>query len=120
MIRFLTICSLLSISCNDGFNSAPDPPDPPEAVIIRVDVSPNPVKIGETVTFVCVIEDSSNTNLKYIWRSSLESGSIETLSNKYSVIVNIEAGDYTAYVRANDTTQSLHSPSMNFNFQVIK
>ena len=41
--------------------------DPPVTEILRVEVEPDPVAVGDTATFTCVITDSTDSNLAFYW-----------------------------------------------------
>jgi len=35
--------------------------------ILKVRVKPNPVAVGDTAVFTCVVEDSADTTLSFVW-----------------------------------------------------
>jgi hypothetical protein len=35
--------------------------------ILRVEVEPNPVAAGDTAVFTCVVEDSTDRSLSFVW-----------------------------------------------------
>tara|TARA_R110002124_G_scaffold286675_1_gene468226 strand:- start:1646 stop:2008 length:363 start_codon:yes stop_codon:yes gene_type:complete len=112
--------STILFACNEGFNSAPDPPDTPETVIIRIDVIPNPVQVGDTVTFIGIIEDSLKKSFNYVWSTPLNPSSVKTANNIYKVLVDMGQGDYSGTLIVDDTTKTNLSPTKNFNFRVIQ
>ncbi len=40
---------------------------PPDVQIIDVEINPNPATVGDTATFVVIIDDSLRTDLEYSW-----------------------------------------------------
>jgi len=40
---------------------------PPATEILRVEVEPNPVAVGDTAVFTCVIEDSLESGFRFQW-----------------------------------------------------
>lgn len=61
----LTFCIAL-ISCDS--NQFYDPY--PQTRILRVDIIPNPVAEGDTVTFICVIADSLDDRFEFTWSAT--------------------------------------------------
>ena len=42
-----------------------EPPPPPQTIILRIEKEPDPVATGDTATFTCVIEDSTDERFKF-------------------------------------------------------
>jgi hypothetical protein len=77
-------------------------PDPPATEILRVEVEPNPVAVGDTAVFTCVVKDSMDPDLQYQWE--LEDGPIPyptTDTNQYRWEVPSDTGSYTHLVEVN-------------------
>lgn len=65
--------------------------------ILRVEVAPNPVAAGDTVVFTCVVEDSTDTTLSFIW---FLGGELDTTgTNQISRIAPSETGSYSYKVQ---------------------
>lgn len=62
--------ALLIIAAFAACDSNPTDPDqyPRQTRILRVDVIPNPVAEGDTVTFICVIADSLDERFEFTWK----------------------------------------------------
>ncbi len=59
---------LLFAGCELPFSdSAPPKEIPPQTEILRIDVDPNPVALGDTTRVTVVIRDSLDTRFKYSW-----------------------------------------------------
>ncbi|SMO80777.1 PKD domain-containing protein [Gracilimonas mengyeensis] len=117
---FIVHALFLAFTQCEGFNSAPDPPPPLEAEIMRIDVEPNPVQKGDTVVFTCIVKDSLAENLEFTWNIPNRVESIPTTKNTFSFEVNLEPGEYGASVSVNDTLKSDISTYKSFYFNVIQ
>lgn len=64
--------ALLMIAALTACDSNPTDPDqyPRQTRILRVDVIPNPVAEGDTVTFICVIADSLDERFEFTWSAT--------------------------------------------------
>ena len=69
---------------------------PPATEILRVEVEPNPVLAGETVTFTCVIADSTEEGFRFGW--NVEDSFVTTDTNQYQWTAPTEPGTYTHQV----------------------
>jgi hypothetical protein len=58
----LLICAVVA-GCDSNLDFEPYP----QTRILRVDVNPNPVVEGDTVTFTCVIADSLDERFQFTW-----------------------------------------------------
>lgn len=47
--------------------TSPDPEPPLQTRILEVRVEPNPVAVGDTATFTCIIEDSLDERFEFGW-----------------------------------------------------
>lgn len=70
--------------------------DPLATEILRVEVEPNPVAVGDTAVFTCVVKDSMDPDLQYQWE--LEDGPVPyptTDTNQYCWEAPSDTGRYT-------------------------
>ena len=94
--------TLLLTSCDLGFLGSKG--DPPATEILRVEVEPNPVAVGDTAIFTCVVTDSTDSDLQYQWE--LEEGPIpypETDTNQYRWESPSDTGRYIHQVEVSRT-----------------
>jgi hypothetical protein len=61
----LTIALVSAGGCEFEVGGAKD--DPLVAEIVDVKVEPNPVAVGDTTTFTCVIENARSDDLRFAW-----------------------------------------------------
>jgi len=114
------LCICLYASCGDLFPSGKDDPLVVDAEILRVDIEPNPVQIGDTVTLTCVLEDSLADDLRFKWHTPNNQRTVTTKVNQYSFEVELEEGEYFGSVSVDDTLQDGVTPNKSFEFQVIE
>jgi hypothetical protein len=67
---------------------------PPATEILRVEVEPNPVAVGDTAVFTCVIEDSLETGFVFGWNLSNLFGITTTEANQYEWTAPKQTGTY--------------------------
>lgn len=95
---------------------------PPEyqTRIIRVDIEPNPVVAGDSVTFTCIIRDSLNPDFYYRWKVD-PNDSVFPISatNTYSIKSTDSTGTYTGVVYASNDDSSKEEPVRYFDYEVI-
>ena len=101
--------------------SGPDPDQPFQTRILEVRVQPNPVAVGDTVTFTCIIEDSLDERFKFSWNFDRSSDQDTTTEVNY---VKWEAPDTVAVLNHgvnvdNGALDSL-APSRAFRIEVNK
>tara|TARA_R110002124_G_scaffold149259_4_gene315344 strand:- start:12652 stop:12978 length:327 start_codon:yes stop_codon:yes gene_type:complete len=84
-MKTLAIFMLLLLSGCSWVISDDDPPVEFVTEILEVKISPNPVKLGEMVTFTCIVKDSTNANLEFIWFLSGYQNSIRTRDNHITI-----------------------------------
>ena len=102
MNKLIFLLPLLLTSC-DWTITDDDPPVEFVTEILEVKVSPNPVKLGDMVTFTCVIKDSTDPNLEFAWAISGYQGVTRTVENTITVKA-ITLGKNSNIVRVVDTT----------------
>jgi hypothetical protein len=101
-------------------------PDPLATEILRVEVEPNPVALGDTAVFTCVVKDSMNPDLQYQWE--LENGPIPyptTDTNQYRWEAPPDTGRYTHVVEVSrpeveDPGAAFTPVSKSFEVKVIE
>lgn len=59
------LVTVLLLSGCDSFGG--DEYRPKVTEILEVRVEPNPVAVGDTAVFTCVVEDSTDTTLSFVW-----------------------------------------------------
>jgi hypothetical protein len=94
-------------------------PDPSATEILRVEIEPNPVAVGDTTVFTCVVEDSLNPNLRYEW--NLDEGPIPfptTDTNQYRWKVSSDTGSYSHSVSVYPPEDSAANP-VEKHFEVV-
>ena len=67
-VPLLAVLTLLAAGCDYDFGSDSEPEkDRPATEILEIRQAPNPVSVGETVRFTCVIKDSLTSGFSYHW-----------------------------------------------------
>jgi hypothetical protein len=109
----LLICAMIAGCGSDKLH------DPyPQTRILRVDVLPNPVIVGDTVTFKCVIADSLDERFEFKWFIDGESGPIVTSDPILKWKAELPSGDYIFSVRADNGESERRSVGTSFNVQI--
>ena len=122
MVRLLTwmniasallICAMVAGCGSDKLH------DPyPQTRILRVDVFPNPVVEGDTVTFKCVIADSLDERFEFTWLIDGEPGPIVTNDPTLMWKAVLPSGDYIFYVQTDNGESERRSVGTSFNVQI--
>jgi hypothetical protein len=110
----LTGCDLEGIG---GTNPGPGPEL--QTQILRVEVDPNPVAVGDTVVFTCVIADSTDERFEFKWLVS--AGDVVKTPTKDRTALWIapdDPGEYRHTVTADNDTDGA-SPSRSFTVTVV-
>jgi len=66
----LVLCGLIftGMGCELPYGDSEPPEEiPPQTEILRIDVDPNPVALGDTTRVTVVIRDSLDTRFRYTW-----------------------------------------------------
>jgi hypothetical protein len=110
----LTGCDLEGIG---GTNPGPGPASQTDILDVRVE--PNPVAVGDTAVFTCVIADSTDERFEFRWAFSAgtENGAV-TMDNTYLWRAPNEPGEYRHRVGANNGTDAA-PPSRSFTVTVV-
>jgi membrane carboxypeptidase/penicillin-binding protein PbpC len=83
-----------------------------------VDVLPNPVVEGDTVTFTCMIADSLDDRFEFTWFIDGESGPIVTSDPTLKWKAELPSGDYIFDVRADNGESERRSVGTSFNVYI--
>ena len=94
-------------------------PDPPAAEILDLTVEPNPVAVGDTATFTCIVEDSTATRLEFWWDVSTPGNFATTDTNQYRWPVTVSPGDYRLTVQVDRTGGAFDEVQAVVDFTVI-
>jgi len=115
LVATMTIAVLLLGGCDSG------KPDPilRQTEILRVEVEPSPVPVGDTATFTCVIEDSTDERFEFTWTIEGEGQTI-TEDNTLQWAANVETGSYSSLVRADNGSEDSLSVSEDFTVEVVE
>ena len=96
--------------------------DPLATEILRVEVEPNPVAVGDTAVFTCVIRDSSQSGFTFTWGLVNQNGFVTTVTttdtNQYRWEAPSDTGRYSHSVRVNPPNGSAPDPVAE-NFEVV-
>ena len=63
----LVLTAALSLAGCDIFGKGGNEYRPRVTDVLRVEVEPNPVAAGDTAVFTCVVEDSTDRSLSFVW-----------------------------------------------------
>ncbi|NBB72451.1 MAG: hypothetical protein GVY35_02095 [Bacteroidetes bacterium] len=113
--------TLLLMGCDlegiGGTNPGPGPAS--QTDILDVRVAPNPVAVGDTAVFTCVIADSTDERFEFRWAFSAgpENGAV-TMDNTYLWKAPNEPGEYRHRVGADNGTDAA-PPSRSFTVTVV-
>ena len=93
--------------------------DKPQTRILRVEVEPEPVAVGDTVRFTCVIADSLDERFSFSWSfgAGEPNGAVEEDSTVQWYAPN-QPGRYTHSVTVNNGTRDV-PPSKQFVVTVV-
>jgi hypothetical protein len=94
-------------------------PDPYVTEILDVRVEPNPVVVGDTATFTCVIADSTEPGFTYSWFLEGTGGAINTDISKLTWIAPKDTGAYDHIVKVKNHETNLTSTQSSFTVSVI-
>ena len=112
------LAALLLLTGCDNFGGG-DEYHPFVTEILRVEVEPNPVAVGDTAVFTCVVEDSTDTTLSFIWFLGEELDTTQT--NQTSWIAPSETGTYSYKVRVERPgDSSVHFTQERFEVTVVE
>jgi len=110
---------LLFTNCSWVINEE-EPPVEFVTEILEVKVSPNPVKLGEMVTFTCIVKDSTNANLEFIWFLSGYQNSIRTRDNHITIEARVLGKNSDTLLITSDSLGSKTNVTANFEYSVVE
>lgn len=129
-LSFAVIIAIIATSCLDMsgmFDSDEDnyPPSPPienNTEILRVDIEPNPVVVGDSVQFTCIIKDSLDPAFKFQWHiMPSDTHWEETQENIFKVKAPNETGTYDGMVEVyNYDEPEKGVPFESFTYEVVE
>jgi hypothetical protein len=117
----LASAALLALS-GCGFVDDPDVPEerPLQTTILAVRVEPDPVVVGDTARFICIIEDSLDTRFRFFWFIGGPGGGIRSTTTNYFDWVAPEVSDTTTFTHGVEVDNgSPDSASVSKSFKVI-
>jgi len=95
-------------------------PHPPVTSIVRVEVEPNPVTVGDTATFTCVITDSLDSGFKYLWDIEGDNrASFATQENQFKWIAPSTPDTFSHKVAVSKPESSKDGSQAYFDVYVI-
>lgn len=104
-------------------SAGPDPLPPLQTHILEVRVEPNPVAVGDTATFTCIIEDSLDERFRFGWsiQGDDKLGDTVTNENIFKWKAPNEIGVYNHSVEAfNGTDPDSIPAARSFTIEVIE
>lgn len=109
--------AILMVQC-----SGPDPDQPLQTHILEVRIEPNPVAIGDTATFTCIIEDSLDERFRFGWGIEGDGSLQDTITQKN--VFEWEAPDdpkeYLHTVNVDNGSQDSLPASRSFTISVVE
>jgi len=116
LTAFLLAVLFLGVSCT----TSPEIQPPSQTRILRVEVEPNPVMVGDTATFTCIIEDSLDERFRFAWNFGFNSAK-DTVTEKnwakWKAPDTVRTFNHTVNV-SNGSQDSLPA-SRSFNISVV-
>ena len=115
---YLLLTGILFIS---QCSTAPDPSPPLQTRILQVKVEPNPVAMGDTATFTCIIADSLDKRFRFEWGFEEVFGDTVTEENMIEWTAPNTQGEFIHTVTVNNGTESDSIPtSKSFTVNVVE
>ena len=90
--------------------------DPPAAEIVEVTVEPDPVVVGDTATFTCVVERNA-PSLRFGW--FFPGGFDGSDTNRYRWVASVPPGDYQIVVTVDSPGEPFEQVQSNASFTVV-
>src|SRR5690606_32778411 len=118
-ILLLNICLMggfALVGCDIHIDDSIDRPTP-LTEIVRVEVLPNPVVVGDSLTLHCVTIDSHVTGYTYSWRTT--EGYQNTIEPYYRIKAPNEVGTYSFSVRVRKDIPNVSFPFKEFQVVVV-
>lgn len=112
------LTAVLLVGCDISIPSGkPDPQPEMQTRILEIKIDPNPVAPGDSVQFICIIEDSLDENFDFRWGLDGRN-SVTTNKNIYKTKAPSESGIYHGRVEADNGNADELSPNKGFSFEV--
>jgi len=114
LLASLLIVAFLLGGCDSG------KPDPifRQTEILRVEVKPNPIPVGDTATFTCVIKDSTDERFEFRW--FLDAPTKVTDTNQINWVAEVDTGTHRFTVEADNGSAERRPASSRFTVEVIE
>jgi hypothetical protein len=93
---------------------------PPATEILRVEVKPNPVAVGDTAVFTCVIEDSLESGLIFKWNFQGLGPIITTDTNQVRWTAPQDSGVYIHQVEVSRRESGFEPVQQPFDVTVVE
>lgn len=89
--------------------------------IIRVDIDPDPVEVGQPVTFTCIIKDSTDSSFEFTWyiEPNHADTAYVTSENTFIITAPDTAGSFTGSVAANNHDPDKIRAIRYFRYDVV-
>jgi len=117
LLLLTTILVSLLYSCS----TTPDPSPPLQTRILQIKVQSNPVIVGDTTTFTCIIADSLDKRFSFRWRFEGVVDDTVTKENKIDWIAPNNPKEFVHLVTAFINTDSDSVPDrQTFNVEVVE
>ncbi|MGI9175139.1 MAG: hypothetical protein ACR2GR_07465 [Rhodothermales bacterium] len=116
LLTFSLTLALLLTACDIPMGG--DEYDPPAAEIVDVHVEPNPVAVGDTATFTCVVERNV-AGLDFAWNPPGVGNIVHTTTNQYRWVAPSEPGPYFNQVEVSRPGEPFEDVQRGFTVTVI-
>ena len=113
-LAFASTLSVLLGACEIPMGG--DEYDPPAAAILDVRVEPDPVVVGDTATFTCVVEQNA-PSLRFGW--IFPGGFDSSSTNQYRWVASVPPDDYQVVVRVDSPGEPFEKVIGSTRFTVV-
>lgn len=121
VLAFLLFGLLISVlSCKDN---GTNPPSDIQVEITDVEVHPNPVITGDSLSFTVYSDNNINSDYKFLWRLNLEQGNsldTATSTNELNIIAPADTGKFEQRVWIVKESGGQVSNSYEFSVKVVQ
>ena len=114
----LFAAALLTILTACDIPMGGDEYDPPATEIVDVRVEPNPIAVGDTATFTCVVERNV-AGLDFAWNPLGIGNIVHTTTNRYRWVVSVPPDDYLLVVRVDRPGEAFEKVQRGVRFTVV-
>ena len=109
--------ALVFSACDFGGESPK--PDPDAATIRELTVEPNPVAVGDTALFTCIVASNTRAELRFEWNPPGLADIARTDTNQFRWPVTVSPGDYRLTVEVDRTDGAFSEVQGVVEFTVI-